>query len=105
MEVWELNLYFYPSAGGLKKKRKKKKKLQVPTAIAWLPAALRVEHSLVQYYSRPLLLVLNYTQHLRLCGRTKAGREGASKIDKFVVVCEMDDGKYVPRSRVPGAYV
>ena len=24
MEVWELKLYFYPSAGGLKKKKKKK---------------------------------------------------------------------------------
>ena len=26
VQVWELKLYFYPSAGGLKKKKKKKKK-------------------------------------------------------------------------------
>ena len=25
MEVWELKLYFYPSAGGLKKKKKRRK--------------------------------------------------------------------------------
>ena len=28
MEVWELKLYFYPSAGGLKKKKKKKKSVR-----------------------------------------------------------------------------
>ena len=30
MEVWELKLYFYPSAGGFKKKKKKTKKHYVP---------------------------------------------------------------------------
>ena len=30
-KVWELELYFYPSAGGFKKKREKKKTFIVPT--------------------------------------------------------------------------
>ena len=29
MEVWELKLYFYPSAGGLKKKKKKRQPQKV----------------------------------------------------------------------------
>ena len=58
MEVWELKLYFYPSAGGLKKKEKKKTSpvLQVAGSIMRILPALAVFGGVVMGIL-PVLLV------------------------------------------------
>jgi len=53
VEVWELKLYFYPSAGGLKKKEKKKRKRR-HAITSFAPPLCELQHarSQVRQFSR-----------------------------------------------------